>query len=680
MINKWVEFSFLKNLKKQIAKKEVESPIHNNEHPPRAPLVLRVAVSGHRLELDNLPPEKRKRSIPNVGKINKSIEEILDVISESFIDIANRYGELFELSKSGNLKFNGGVLRIISSLASGADQWVADAAINRGYELQTILPFHREEYCKDFNVRSDLNNFQALLDKATSVLEFDGKIGKDDLGNRVPDSQSYEVSGRAVLNQTDILIAIWDGKKSFGKGGTGQIVHEAIQKNLPVVLIPWETPENWCLLNFTSNIVSDKAKLASIVEMILIPPFEKLSTSIDSTDNLRQKYFNETQKKGNSLLGIWLLFRNLISGELFNKKGLKKLFAAFHVADFLRTEEQNFEKFWNKKNINENRINPIDKDIQEWINQRFSKHYAWANGLSIYYGDMHRSAFLLNYILGATAVFFALVCIAFSIQGKAQTGWIIAELIVIITILLHTHRGRKMQWHQRWIDYRSLAEQLRMSRCLSLFGGGNTEFIFNQHLSTYGNPAHTWMNWHYQSIVRAAGIPPLELKKQYLNSCQELWKDGLLESQIDYHHLTTSRFEKINTRLHKIGDLLFIATLIVCTIHLAHIWIEHIPFFEWIPENFADWTSALCAFLPVLGATFSAIRNHSEVQRLAQRSKAMEEALSQLQKELEFVNIADASLSSVQLQNVANRINHLMTNETLDWRVVFQDRPLGLPS
>ena len=88
----------------------------------------------------------------------------------------------------------------------------------------------------------------------------------------------------------------------------------------------------------------------------------------------------------------------------------------------------------------------------------------------------------------------------------------------------------------------------------------------------------------------------------------------------------------------------------------------------------------LCAFLPALGAAFAAIRNHSEVQRLAQRSKAMEETLAQLQKDMNEVPISSDSLNSVKLRGHAIRVNDLMTNEMLDWRVVFQDRPLGLPS
>jgi len=33
----------------------------------------------------------------------------------------------------------------------------------------------------------------------------------------------------------------------------------------------------------------------------------------------------------------------------------------------------------------------------------------------------------------------------------------------------------------------------------------------------------------------------------------------------------------------------------------------------------------------------------------------------------------------VKLRSHANRVTDLMTNEMLDWRVVFQNRPLALP-
>jgi hypothetical protein len=413
----------------------------------------------------------------------------------------------------------------------------------------------------------------------------------------------------------------------------------------------------------------------------LLPPVEEHPSkpAPDEQKSLRTEYFKEKQKSGNPHLGIWMLFRSVICDEIFKGKDLKKIYKEFIVRDFEREEQEKADEFWNKETDDKNRDHPIDKDTQTWINNRYTRHYAWANGLSMFYGNMFRSAFLIVFFLGAIAVFLALACIALGISGTQQTRWISAELFVIIVILGLTFRGRKRKWHQRWIDYRTLAEHLRLSRCLILFGGGGQQVVFEAHLSTYGNPAHTWMNWHYRAIERAAGLPNLIFDGKYLHSCREIWCEGLIESQIGYHHNATRRFRKMSKRLHIAGDTLFLATLFACLFHLAHIWLEHDPSIKWIPLNTGIWMTVLCAFLPALGAAFAAIRSYSEAQRLAQRSKAMEEMLTQFQIEFAVLPVAGEALNSVKLRSHANRVTDLMTNEMLDWRVVFQNRPLALP-
>jgi len=49
--------------------------------------------------------------------------------------------------------------------------------------------------------------------------------------------EAYEAAGWVVLDQCDLLIAIWDGKAPRGLGGTGQIVHEALRRGIPTVSV-----------------------------------------------------------------------------------------------------------------------------------------------------------------------------------------------------------------------------------------------------------------------------------------------------------------------------------------------------------------------------------------------------------------------------------------------------------
>ncbi len=266
-----------------------------NQRPPLTPLVLRIGVTGHRTEPDVMPPGvSRKRPTPDIPAIRANIQEILKVIQVSLKGVADTNGDLFDLSPGKHSQPGGGTLRIISALASGSDQWVAEEAINLGFELQSVLPFDRDEYLKDFTVPSEAESYNNLLKKASAVLELDGKIGSDENGKRKPDSQSYEAVGRGILNQSDILIAVWDGKDSHGRGGTGQIVREALQSGIPVVWIPWTTPEKWQMRfstlaenEETANQLGDAARLSETVRNLILPPFDDISVPDKSGKSLR---------------------------------------------------------------------------------------------------------------------------------------------------------------------------------------------------------------------------------------------------------------------------------------------------------------------------------------------------------------------------------------------------------
>ena len=294
---------------------------------------------------------------------------------------------------------------------------------------------------------------------------------------------------------------------------------------------------------------------------------------------------------------------------------------------------------------------------------------------------MYRGAFLVNYLLGAVAVLFAL----FSIAG--QVLWIGLELAVIILILTLTRLGRRGAWHQRWLDYRMLAERLRVARCLGLIGGGSPQVAYAGHLAEYGNPARTWMHWHYRAVERAAGLPkkpgkaPVKFDRAHLQSCQEYWRESLIVDQRSYHQHACQKHTKLDRRLHYAGDALFAATLGVCLLHMAHVWTEGNPHFaDWVRDLVSNWPTLLSAFMPALGAAFAAIRSQCEAQRLARHSKAMDDALERVQLDFASVPCDPNSLNSVRLRICADRASDLMIREMLDWRVVFQDRPLGLPA
>lgn len=155
----------------------------------------RIGVTGHRF-------------LSEIEKIHAGVEEVLGRIET---------------------KFSGEPLTIISALAEGADRIVARYVLERpGSRLMVPLPLPASEYLNDFKSNESREEFLRLLERADSVQEMPETPTRE---------QAYEAAGDFVLDNSDVLIAIWDGKHAQGRGGTGDIVSRARKRGIPVAWI-----------------------------------------------------------------------------------------------------------------------------------------------------------------------------------------------------------------------------------------------------------------------------------------------------------------------------------------------------------------------------------------------------------------------------------------------------------
>lgn len=194
--------------------------------PPRPRLVVRVGVTGHRLN---------KLAQADEPLLRMKIREVLERVRQIAQDVLAAADSPYAPGPP--------ILRVISPLAEGADRIAAQEAVILGFELQCPLPFDRDEYEKDFTTPESRAEYRRLLDKATAVLELEGSRATPKQEN-----EAYEAVGREVLTHSDVLIAIWDGKAAAGQGGTGQIVEEAVHMGILVLWIRSSPPHDVCLL------------------------------------------------------------------------------------------------------------------------------------------------------------------------------------------------------------------------------------------------------------------------------------------------------------------------------------------------------------------------------------------------------------------------------------------------
>lgn len=178
----------------------------NTAHPPHAagggsassprqgPLPLILGVTGHR----DLRPE-------DIPALHTKVNGIFD-------ELASRCPQT--------------PLQILSPLAEGADRLIARVALERGLRLIVALPMPREEYEKDFSTPESRAEFAELLNRADAVVEMPMMPGNDvaALADPAMRAEQYALVGAYLVRHCQVLIALWNGDRGRGGGGTADIV------------------------------------------------------------------------------------------------------------------------------------------------------------------------------------------------------------------------------------------------------------------------------------------------------------------------------------------------------------------------------------------------------------------------------------------------------------------------
>ena len=116
---------------------------------------------------------------------------------------------------------------VMSALAEGGDQLVAEEAVRLGIPLIVPLPMARNLYIKDFDAVKVRENFDFLSSRAAETYELPVTPGNtpesiSDYGDAR--DQQYAQLGVFLCAHCHILLALWDGKDNDRLGGTGQVV------------------------------------------------------------------------------------------------------------------------------------------------------------------------------------------------------------------------------------------------------------------------------------------------------------------------------------------------------------------------------------------------------------------------------------------------------------------------
>ncbi len=595
--------------------------LHESSSPPRPRQVVQIGVTGHRP--NRLSPEV-------AAALPRQCEQVLKAIAAL---AARAYDPLLHAPEPP-------LLRILSPLAEGADRIVAHTGLALGADLQCPLPFHAAEYCRDFATEASRDEFHTLLAKSSAVFQVDGSRDAEDV--------AYERIGRMVLEQSDFLIAIWDGEPAAGRGGTAQIVEEAMAQNVPVLWLHASQASDPLILltdEFGNRVLHPLEKL----ESLFASRFPRADGNPESAFNLSHAYCAEKQPRFDPGR-LFRIFRDLLVRGAFRR-------GAWRIADYESAGRDEWAKMIS-------RSPGLPEETRRYLLDRLCPHYAWADGLSAYYAGALRSSSMASSLLSAFAVMVPMVgWLCYSHHVELQRIPALTEFALIAVILAITYHGRRRRWHERWLNYRQLAELLRQYCYLSPLGCPLATPPLPAHFRS--GPDRSWVDGMFRTIARDLGLAPATVNHGYVSSIGQLIAT-ILAGQIEYHEGNRKTLTKLSHRLHHVGTALFVVTLLACVTHV-------------LIDVESPWLLLLATVPPAFGAAFYGIANHGEFSRSADRSLAMARELESLQSTDLRNALASPDESFAALREVAQRIAEVMIAETMDWSVVFRYRTLNLP-
>lgn len=114
---------------------------------------------------------------------------------------------------------------VYSSLADGSDRLIVYEAMKLQIDFIVVMPMERDNYFDDFSDDSK-KEFNKLFKMAKTIISISS--------NNITRETKYELAGKYISNNCNMLFALWDGKYNDLQGGTSETVKYHLNKNKPL--------------------------------------------------------------------------------------------------------------------------------------------------------------------------------------------------------------------------------------------------------------------------------------------------------------------------------------------------------------------------------------------------------------------------------------------------------------
>jgi hypothetical protein len=543
---------------------------------------------------------------------------------------------------------------LISPLAPGAERLCAEVAARMRLPMGAVLPLTAEKYRQAH--RQSEAEFDSLLERVR------GELGVVELDGTPGNAAALDIDvGEFVVRNCDMLLTV-GGDAAEDEDRIRRIVAYARKMGVPVVSIGAASPHACRMLEVGVEHDYSALALSQLIASQIIPrvrmpkahdPLSGPPTTREPSLAPAQTYFCREPLRHTGEDPDFLSRGPLRPAMPWHARAVASIFPAL---------------VWllgKKVAVPGPAPHPPPAGAEESTVRYLFLHHHRADRLASFYANLHRSAFMLVYVLGALALIFAVAALFihqrdFYTQPPAEGPQIftLLELTMLVALAVLVELDNRFRWRDRWLEYRLLAELLRQADLLAQIGR-SMPFRRIDDLSD-DLPGRAWVMVAFRAIVRGARVISQDYTPTFLAAVRDYAAGTRLQHQIAYHYKAEAQNESIGRWLSGFGLTMFAATAIFVGLELAF-------------HGGKGWyllPGLLAGVLPALAYASFGIRNQAEFEIASRRSERM---IAKLTRQRERIaSLQDAGLTSEALGREILLAAAIMRHDAADWASIFE--------
>lgn len=647
-------------------------------HPIRA---LHIGITGHR--------EGNRAYDANRAEVRDCLAQLFDALAQDGAPVENGAEGL-------QAEIPAPSVRVISCLAHGADLLAAELAQARGWQVDAPLPFGkslnmamntpglsqaqmveaiRGKLPDDAKIKADWDRLAAATDYARcfelaeqddAILAALEKISRPDADQRDTkrvDQQNLDlmlaersaIASMVTIEQSDVLIAIWDGTSSSAMGGTRHTMNRALSLDVPVIWIDATNPRD-------PQLLGGPAEPSNIADIIRRDARERRA-AVEEADKQfsHDKWHARSARRFHTYRRIDAVFGG-------GGKALSSLRQTYEPPQAIA--EGSYQPL-----MAELRALPgADRATLDAIGERILPRFAFADGVSTYLSDAYRGGMAASFLLSAGAVVAGAAYLPF-VGPELKWPFALSEFLLLIAIVGITVAGTRGQWHRRWFRTRRVAEYLRHAPIMISLGCSRAIGRWPKSRDA------SWPEDNARMQILSIGLPEMTVTGDYLRSHLEQIIRPFLVEQSAYHRAKSARLETVHRNLDRVSQSLFILAVISVGSYLILVMLGALAAIDpSLPARLSKTFTFLGVTFPTIGAALAGIRYFGDFERFASISQVTAAKLDRLKlRSDDLAAETNRIIVYRDFANLAHAMNDVVIEEIESWQSIFGTKKMAVP-